>query len=402
MEIRKLAPEERSELLRGFDYAFFEWTGRAIAEDDVEGINSHDVIGIFVDGRLASALISYKFQQPIRGAVKGMGGIGGVWTYPEYRARGFVRELIKIALHEMHELGIATSMLIPFKDRFYANFGYVTSNANLEVKVPIAAFSYTLRSEIAGNWQVDRVNASTVRDEFLTFMLDLAPSQHHGITIPINATAKQWQEAMDKRLCVCIRKDGQLAAIAIYRINSDYRAAPSDRLIQVFHMYWRNLEARTKLFSFFALHRDQVRYISMDLPLGLNFYQWFQDITEPCTTKVAINAYMVRVTDVEKAISDLPAPTPGKVAIAISDPHCEWNDCTFAIFAQDGKLTAQRIETIEPDAIATIQGISALVYGTLNVEELEYRDWLKIRNPQARATLSSWFPTMLLYNTFRF
>ncbi|WP_019498474.1 enhanced intracellular survival protein Eis [Pseudanabaena sp. PCC 6802] len=402
MEIRKLAPEERSELLHGFDYAFFEWTGRAIAEDDTEGINSHDVLGVFVDGRLASALINYKFQQSIRGAVKGMGGIGGVWTYPEYRARGFVRALIKAALHEMHELGIATSMLIPFKDRFYANFGYVTSNANLEVKVPIAALSYTLHSNIAGNWQVERVNASTVRDEFLTFMLDLAPSQHHGITIPINATAKQWQEVMDKRLCVRVQQDGKLAAIAIYRINSDYRAAPSDRLIQVFHMYWRTLEARTKLFSFFALHRDQVRYISMDLPMGLNFYQWFQNLNDPCATKVAINPYMVRVTDVEKAIADLPAPTTGKVTIAVSDSFCGWNDRTFAIFAKDGKLTAQRSETSEPDAIATIQAISALVYGTVNVEELEYRDWLKISNPQARATLSSWFPTMMLYSTFKF
>jgi predicted acetyltransferase len=402
MEIRKLAPEERSDLLRGFDYAFFEWTGRAIAQEDTDSINSHDVLGVFANGRLASALINYKFQQSIRGVVKSMGGIGGVWTYPEYRARGFVRELIKVALHEMYELGIATSMLIPFKESFYANFGYVTSNANLEVKVPIAALSYTLHSNIAGNWQVERVDASTVRDEFLTFMLDRSPAQHHGITIPINVTTKQWQELMEKRLCVRIQQNGQLAAIAIYRINSDYRAAPSDRLIQVFHMYWTNLEARTKLFSFFALHRDQVRYISMDLPLGFNFYQWFQNLTDPCTTKVAINAYMVRVTDVEQAIADLPAPTTGKVEIAVSDPYCDWNNRTFTIFAQDGKLTAQPTEGTQPDALATIHGISALVYGTLNVEELEYRDWLKIHSSHARATLSSWFPTMPIYSTFKF
>jgi hypothetical protein len=233
-------------------------------------------------------------------------------------------------------------------------------------------------------------------------MLDLAPSQHHGITIPINVTVKQWQEGMEKRLYARVRKDGQLVAIAIYRINSDYRTAPSNRLIQVFHMYWKNPEARTKLFSFFALHRDQVRYISMDLPLGLNFYQWFQNLTDPCVTKVAINAYMVRVTDVETAIADLPATTTGKVTIAVSDPYCGWNDRTFAIFGRDGKLTAQPVEEDQPDAIATIHGISALVYGTLNIEELEYRDWLKIRNPQSRAILCSWFPTMLLYSTFRF
>jgi predicted acetyltransferase len=401
MEIRKIKPEECSELLRGFDYAFAEWTGRAIAPEETSIVNPNDVLAIFVNGKLASALLNYKFQQSIRCVVKGMGGIGGVWTYPEHRSQGFVRELIKAAFSEMHVLGMATSMLIPFKDRFYANLGYVTSNANLEVKAPISALGHTLHPEITGNWQVERVNTSSVKDEFLAFMLKLAPQQHHGITLPINVTDALWQELMGKYLCVKIKHDGQLAAISIYGINSDFRAALGDRLINVRHMYWSSLDARTKLFSFFASHRDQVRYINMDLPLGANFYQWFQNLTDPCETKVGINAYMVRVVDVEAAIADLPADLEEKVILAITDPFCDWNNGTFIIYCQDGKLTAKRTQA-NPDAISTIQGISALVYGTLSVEEIEYRSWLTFTNPQIRATLTSWFPTMLLYSTFRF
>ncbi len=401
MEIRKIKPEECAELLRGFDYAFYEWTGRAIALDEANVVNTNDVLAVFVNGKLVSALLNYKFQQSIRGVVKGMGGIGGVWTYPEHRAQGFVRESIKAAFSEMYELGMATSMLIPFKDSFYGNLGYVTSNANLEVKAPIAALSHTLQPGIAGNWQVERVNASSVKDEFLTFMLALAPQQHHGITIPVNVTEAQWQELMEKHLCVKIEHDGKLAAIAIYRINSDFRASLSDRLINIRHMYWTSLDARTKLFGFFARHRDQVRYISMDLPLGANFYQWFQNLTDPCETKVGINAYMVRVVDVEKAIADLPAHLEGKVTMAITDSFCDWNRSTFTIFSQDGKLTVKRTQS-QPDASATIQGISALIYGTLSIEEIEYRNWLTISNPQVRATLASWFPTMPIYSTFRF
>lgn len=401
MEIRKIKPDECTELLRGFDYAFAEWTGRAIAPGETNAINTNDVLAVFVNGKLASALLNYKFQQSIRGVVKGMGGIGGVWTYPEYRSQGFVRELIKAAFSEMYELGMATSMLIPFKDRFYANLGYITSNANLEVKAPIAALSHTLTPKIPGNWQVERVNASNVKAEFLAFMLNLAPQQHHGITLPINMTEAQWQELMENHLCVKIEHDGQLAAIAIYRINSDFRASLSDRLINIRHMYWKSLDARTKLFSFFAMHRDQIRYISMDLPLGSNFYQWFQNLTDPCETKVGINAYMVRVVDVETAIADLPADLEGKVTLAITDPLCDWNNDTFTIYCQDGKLKTKRTQ-VQPDAIATIQGISALVYGTLNVEEIEYRNWLTFANSQVRAILTSWFPTMLIYSTFRF
>ncbi len=401
MEIRKIKPDECAELLCGFDYAFAEWTGRAIAAEQTNSINPNDVLAVFVDDKLASALLNFKFQQSIRGVVKGMGGIGGVWTYPEYRSQGFVRELIKAAFSEMHSLGMATSMLIPFKDSFYANLGYVTSNANLEVKVPIAALRHTLHAEIAGNWYVERVNASSVKDEFLRFMLTMAPQQHHGITLPLNMTDIQWQELMEKYLCVKVEQDGQLAAIAIYGINSNFRAALGDRLINIRHMYWNSLDARTKLFGFFASHRDQVRYISMDLPLGSNFYQWFQNLTDPCETKVGINAYMVRVVDVEKAIADLPALLEGKVTIAITDPFCDWNNDTFTIFSLDGKLTAKRTQA-QPDEIATIQAMSALVYGTLNIEEIEYRNWLTISNPQVSAILSSWFPPMPIYSTFRF
>jgi predicted acetyltransferase len=405
MEIRKIESDECTELLRGFEYAFYEWTGGAIAPDEANVINTNDVLAIFVNGKLASALLNYKFQQSIRGVVKGMGGIGGVWTYPEHRAQGFARELVKAALSEMHKLGMATSMLIPFRDSFYANFGYVTSNANLEVKAPIAAIGHTLRAEIAGNWQVERVKAGNVKDEFLAFMLKLAPQQHHGITLPVHMTDAQWQELMEKYLCVKIERDRQLAAIAIYGINSDFRALSGDRLINIRHMYWVDLDARTKLFGFFASHRDQVRHISMDLPLGFNFYQWFQNLTDPCETKVGINAYMVRVVDVEAAIADLPAHLEGKVTIAITDPLCDWNNRTLTIYNQDGKLTTKRIAQpikAQPDAIATIQGISALVYGTLNIAEIEYRNWLTISNPQVRSTLTNWFPTMPIYSTFRF
>jgi predicted acetyltransferase len=402
MEIRKIELDECAELLRGFDYAFYEWTGgRAIAADEANLINPNDVLAVFVNGKLASALLNYKFQQSIRGVVKGMGGIGGVWTYPEYRTQGFARDLLKAAFCEMHELGMATSMLIPFKDSFYANFGYVTSNANLEVKAPISALGHTLHPEIPGNWHVERVNAISVKDEFLVFMLALAPQLHHGITLPVNVTDAQWQDLMAKYLCVKIEQDGQLAAIAIYGINSNFRAALGDRLINIRHMYWKSLDARTKLFGFFASHRDQVRHISMDLPLGANFYQWFQNLTDPCETKVGINAYMVRVVDVERAIADLPAHLEGKVTMAITDPFCNWNNDSFTIFNQAGKLTAKRTQA-QPDAITTIQGISALVYGTLSTEEIEYRHWLTISNPQVRTILDSWFPSMPIYSTFRF
>jgi hypothetical protein len=54
------------------------------------------------------------------------------------------------------------------------------------------------------------------------------------------------------------------------------------------------------------------------------------------------------------------------------------------------------------DTAMTIEGLSALVYGTHSVEALELAGWVKPITPAINAKLSQWFPVLSLYNPLNY
>jgi predicted acetyltransferase len=410
MEIRKITAAEKEQILQGYDYAFYEWQEQAHDAASLDRVEPEEILAAFIDGKVAAALRIHNFHQVIRGKVVRIGGIGGVWAYPEHRNRGLVRRLLEVAFKQMQAMGQVASMLIPFKPTFYEKFGYVVANSNLEVTLPMAVFLPYLAKgkELARSqhWQLERVNASQSWAEFLDFMYRVAPQQHHGIVIPLDMPEPQWRSRMQKRQCILIRCEGELVAAAHYAINSNFQIATDRRLLLIPDMYWSSLSARDMLFSFIARHRDQIPYVGLNLPLNSNFQPWFGDV--PPTLKVSIsrNPYMVRVIDLVGAVKHLPAAVAGKLTLAVSDHYCDWNEGVYQIYAQDGSLRCDRLINGNisdmVDVSASIEGISALVYGTLPLAELEHREWLKVNNPGVRNLLETWFTPMTLYNTFRF
>ena len=105
--------------------------------------------------------------------------------------------------------------------------------------------------------------------------------------------------------------------------------------------------------------------------------------------------------DVIGAIADLPAAVNGELVVDVSDDHCEWNNGRFLIKAENGRLSATPT-TQAAQFNATIQGLSALVYGALPVDEIEYRGWISDVQDNARDLLDAWFPKMTLFNTNHF
>lgn len=407
MEIRKITPDEVVEVLKGSRYAYESWSDAEVKPSALETINPNEVLAVFEDGKMASSLRNYSFKQSVRGIIKGMGGIGGVWTYPEYRNRGYVRELVQAAFLDMKHKGLSVSMLLPFKESFYSGFSYVTANSNLVLKAPLPAFMHHLDSS-EGDWQFRRVPATEVKNEFQSFMMAVAPKQYHG-TVLADFTDAQWQVRCKDFLCVFIEQSDQTRAIAVYRSNIE---SPTDRYINVPLMCWIDSASRLQLFRFFAIHRDQIHRLHMQIPFGTNFHQWFRDASQPYEATFSHSPWMIRVVDVEAAIAELPASKLELFTVAISDQFCKWNNGIFTIQNEDDKLRAFRHQSqlaTQPEMKATIEGISALVYGTISVEEIEYRQWLEFsggvtegRKANIKAALQEWFPVLPIYNSISF
>ncbi len=412
MKIRKIDKNERIEILKGDLYAYSRWTNQDLPRSHLTAINPDDVLAAEVDGKIVAALQCFRFQQSVRGVIKSMGGIGGVWTYPEYRNRGCVKALMKSAFLEMRMQGICVSMLTPFKESFYESLGYAIANATNEITVPIAALSNYLKTNYLklpnqNNWSCDRFPATEVRDILSNFLYENLRSQSllphsHGLAVT-NFTYDQWWHLHRQKLCVVVKRDRQPVALAIYGIDSSGNLPMNDRQIEISSIFWVDLESRDRLFAFFASHRDQIHSLKMPIPLNANVHSWLSDagklqssITEP---------WMVRIVDVVEALNGLPIACE-PFTFALSDPQCSWNESVFRVDGDRGSLTVKRyngdVQNMAIDFHATIAGISALIYGTCAIGELVHKQWITNLNPVTYELLENAFTPCVIYNPFKF
>ena len=110
---------------------------------------------------------------------------------------------------------------------------------------------------------------------------------------------------------------------------------------------------------------------------------------------------MIRIIDIKKALTGLPAPQKGQLIISLHDPHCKWNVGNY-LLQSDGSHLQVKSTKKEPEITMTIHGISALVYGTHSLEAIEFAQWMKGAEKDTRQLLQDWFPLLPLYNPYNF
>jgi predicted acetyltransferase len=128
MEVRKITKEERTAYHRLSRYAFGEWKDKEIEVDQLGWMNYEHCLVLIEDDKMVSGLINQHLKQSVRGVCKYMSGIGNVATFPEYRNKGYVKELFKATFDDCCRDDLSVSVLQPFKESFYNKYGYVSTN----------------------------------------------------------------------------------------------------------------------------------------------------------------------------------------------------------------------------------------------------------------------------------
>ena len=414
MKIRKIDKNDRLEILKGDLYAYSRWTNQDLPRSQLTAINPDDVLVAEIDGKIAAALQCFHWQQSVRGSLKAMGGIGGVWTYPEYRNQGCVTALMKSAFLEMRMQGISVSMLTPFKASFYESMGYAIANANHEVNIPVAALSPYLGKQyltktisIQTNLSCDRLPATEARDILSNFLYENLRSQtllphSHGLAIT-DFTYDQWWHLHRNKLCVLVRREHQPVALSIYAIDSSGNLPIHDRQIEISSIFWTDLESRDRVFSFFASHRDQIHSLKIPVPLDANIHTWLRDAGRLQSSMT--DPWMVRIVDIIGALNGLPINCEPFI-FALSDPYCSWNEGVFGVSSHRGQLMVKRygngdFQDLAINFCATIAGISALIYGTHGINELVHKQWITDINPATYKLLENTFTPCVIYNPFK-
>jgi predicted acetyltransferase len=393
MAIRQAAPADSDAIfdLERYAYDYPSEHVKLVKTNFENNFNEYYVLED--EGKVVGAGRLVCFEQNIRKSWRTMGGLGELATSPEIRRQGYARDLMDFGIELMYQKGYSTSMLYPFKDTFYSAFGFINCPPILSVSVnPIQ-----LRGcKKPHGYSFQRAPIKEGLD-FFKSVHDKSTEEHHGA---VRRSDKRWEEMVngDKyEIVIVFGKDGEPEGLMMYQ-NKGYSQFGDSKNVGtmiVREWYCLSCRARTAMLNYIYLHADQIVNVSIPInPMSDDYYHWVQDRNIP--TIRARRSYMARVIDLEKAIEGIPSSVEGEVCLQVQDKHCDWNHHSFRFYQKGNSLHVEQIEDTDCDTMVTIEGITALVYGTAHVDTLVCFGWIDGPVPPI---LSQWFPKADMWMT---
>lgn len=332
-----------------------------------------------VDGVPVAAARVLEFEQNIRGILKPMGGIGMVASSPEHRRLGHTRNLLLSIFDMLREKEFAVSALYPFKDTFYGELGYVkippsrtlefNPNCLSSIVVPVG---YTAKREEGDEMQKVRrmLHSSMVLET-------------HGAVMRSDARWEELTKNFALKAVIARNRSGHPEGIMIYSIKGYGEGHPwaETGQVQILEFAWTTLEARDTLLEYLYKHADQIVKVTMVISTrARDFYHWLSNIHTPTTKSNIVS--MARIIDVERSLRDIPVTRSSSSSFEVVDPQIPENNGVFEIYDSDGMTS---IKKSKQQALSKIQieGLTSVLYGTLDEFQIRRLGWLEGQRPDA-------------------
>jgi predicted acetyltransferase len=339
-------------------------------------------LAMFEEEKAVATVMASPMSQTIRGKVFRMGGIWGVTSSPTTRRKGYVRDLMKEAHRLFNEDGYAVATLYPFRESFYERMGYTLFVHHRRVKFKTSDMKSLLSLELRGTVEF------MLRTEGWPIYRDFVLAQQpkiHGMGMFLTSEFENYKGA-DLWLALARDESGEVIAVMPYKITA-YGGS-----FEIPHFFANNSLGRYLLLQFAAGHLDQTSEVDIRrLHPDARPETWISDLSVKSDPDIWLTP-MGRVINVLN-LAGMQVGT-GAFSAKISDPHCAWNNGVFRFESVNGLL--QVSEANQADCELSIQGLSALIYGSHNPEDFQWRGW---GNPSAEtlATMRQLFPPMQPY-----
>jgi hypothetical protein len=313
-------------------------------------------------GTTLAATTAIPMRQNVRGSVFPMAGIAGVATHPLARRQGLVRTLLTQLLGEMRDSGHVVSALYPFRSSFYGRFGYAGLPKSRRVSFSPAGLAPLLRADLPGEVSLERV-----KDGYATyreFTLRLL-GRWHGFSVFPDYRAQRLRDE-DQHWLAVARIGGEVVGAVPYRITGQDAELVADVLLATGPL------GRALLLRFFAGHIDQVAQVTATVTPEELPELWVSDldtVTEARAVAPNSNPPMARVLSVD-GLTGI-AAGPARLAVTVvDDPFIAGR---YVLDGTSGKLDVSRGAGPADGATLTAAGLSALVYGVLDPDDVVIR-----------------------------
>jgi hypothetical protein len=346
-------------------------------------------LAVVQDGRSVAEGAAIPMRQNVRGLVCDMAGLSAGTSHPLARRQGHMRALMVEVQRQMRDMGCAVSCLYPFRPSVWGRFGYVGLPKARTATFSPRGLAPLLDLDLPGEVEVRQIaDGYTDYRAYLNHFMEV----RHGFAVLPEFRAVRLRDINDRWL-VTVRVDGQITGVMMYRLNG----FDADLTVDV--MLVDDAHARTVFLRYLAVHVEQVARVVLPLAPGDIPELWATDLevaTEAKVTLPGTPAPMARVLSLPGLLG-MPVG-PGRVTIRVVDDAFIGGD--HCLDGSTGKLDVSA-GVGEPEAILTAAGLSGIVYGVLEPEDVAYRGFGSV-TPPAAAALRSIFPRHIPHLTAGF
>lgn len=320
-----------------------------------------EVKGVFDEnGSLLGAMIQLEMDCHFEGHDCRFLGIGGVVTDPAERRRGAIRQLFEEGLPRLYHEGFVLSALYPFSHVFYRKFGYELGIIKCRTKFSPASLREDLHRAASIRRILPEESGEDMKQVYNQYIANknLAVIREEGHWKSLRS-GTPWENLKYSYVLYNEEK-----APMAYWVGTMVKGEEGATLTIADMAY----TCREGMESIFAMLRtmNEVGKIQVALPQDIPIHFLIKD---PYDVSQETNCGgMVRVMNVERALAMLPAPViSGQCVVEVTDGQIPENNGRFAITGDGASLTVQKTDAA-PDLSCTINGLSALVVGTLDFQ----------------------------------
>ena len=387
---------ERKKLAMLTQYAFFpspEDTKRQ--ELSFEYLKDSYILAVYakpdIDKPIATAT-AIPMTQNLRGKLFSMSGIAVVATEPSYRRQHITATMMQKIFAWGKSQNISVSTLYPFKESFYARFGYVTLPQVRIATLTLQNLSFLLKEN--SNYKTEKLNFKENFSLYYDFLLE-NQKQIHGMCLKAMNVMKLVPEVRPAHLVFVYDEDDKKIGCMVYST----KGFQSDLIVNTFQ--YLNSYGKHLLFRYLSLHIDQFSTVKFPVAPTEHPENWFDDLRLQISNREWIPAAMARVVDVA-GLEGLPV-AQGNIIVKINDPFCDWNNGIFQFSSNSGNLSITKMPSkTKFSCELTVEGLTALVYGNYDIDDLKLRKWCCEQDSGSTSILENLFPFRLpfMFDTF--
>jgi predicted acetyltransferase len=384
-------------LEQAFQHPFYQLQQRFWLDDET---NWQWIWGAEEEGRIVGTYVSFDVTVCLRGKPFQAHYLDGLATLPQYRNRGWIKEMMLKDFHFCREKHIPLIMLDPFKHSFYRKYGFETVADCKSLIIPWSLLS-------------DRIPRSFQEKEQRIYLAKISIDSYAQKTyLDINRRALQspyynemrrpdsYEQALflDHNLWIAIAIDGENNAQGYLLFYIE------NRFLNIIRMKFFTLNTFYCFKKFILQNQDQVRTVkfqrvSCDFPLDLFVHSLWQNGEK--IEWIEMSSRMMRIVDIQRLFREFPEICERSEDLpGIED---QWMDIPLELQSRPDKWTmdvsafGQLVTGYRSAYQLFRQGV--LRFPGETKDTLKDRVWETTRVPEFVENLDRLFPARTTYQT---